>query len=322
MTNPNIDAPIEELENEFDMAFDEATIENDNKVELEASKEDAPQEGEAEPSEEEATQEASEDSEAAEDTDEATNEVAEEPEQESAPEQDELANLKALYQLERDRRESAERRYQTSEGRLRAVNKQLEGKAKTEPSPELSAALKEFKEEFPEFIDPINELVNARVQAALADVEKLVDTRVAPIQTTVEESTKNAHLAQIEKAHPDWQQILNSGDFDKWMVSLNPVAKAGVEHVMQQGTTGEVIEMFNIYKSEVGNSTPRAVGKRAAPKKDAPSSDDINAIVNERVQAAMAAMAVPSSRSAAPNSKPKEVDPDDFDAAFDEATKS
>lgn len=329
-------APIEELDKEFDEAFDEFTsgeaTSETPKTELEASSDTAPQEGGAEPADA-ATQDAPEDGDV--ETKDTTEDIAADDSAEvalqsegSAPEADELARLQALYDLERERRESAERRYRTSEGRLKAANKQRETPEATKPEEvkvEPSAALKEFQEEFPELIDPINELVNARIKAAVSQVQDLVDTRVAPIETRVHESTQSAHLTQIEQAHPDWKQILDSGDFDKWMVGLNPMTRAGVEKVLELGSTKEVIDMFSVYKSEVGNSTPQAAPKArksaAAPKAQPTAPAAQQPLDDDLVERLKAALAVPASRGAAPATTTPEVDPDDFDAAFEEATR-
>ncbi len=123
----------------------------------------------------------------------------------------------------------------------------------------------------------------------------------------------HSHFDAIAALHPDWEAIVNGGDLDKWQASLTPMARSGVEFVRNNGTAQEVIDMLDNYKQDRGLTKPQAATQQVQQVAQ-PNIDDI-------VKQVKAAMAVPSSRTSSPR-QPKVIDRDDFDSAFDEATKN
>ena len=312
----------------YDEAFDEATSEGEHK--LEDSYDDAPQEELITEPEETVSQEeadANDDANDVEETEEAGSTADDYHAEEEIVQTDDsidpnLAQLKALYELERERREKAEQRYRTSEGRFRAFREAQQepttAKPKKEPAVE-SRALKEFTEEFPEFVDPINELINSRVNAALDEVNSLVDKRVTPLAQQVESTGTSSHFDAIAAAHPDWETIVNGADFALWQASLSPYARSAVEHTIASGTATEIIAMFDEFKQGQGKTkTPTTPKAKPVTHASTPATQsNIDDIVAKAVKAALA---VPASRNSTPKS-PRVIDKDDFDAAFDEATR-
>lgn len=314
---------FEELD--FDAAFDEATAEtNEEHKDLEVA--DAPQvEPETQPEDDDGS-EYGEDNTAdeTEDSEENTETEDEESASESAGDVDEL---KALLELERERRSRAEQLYRTTEGRFRAYREEHGSKpAKEEKAPKQedtpivdSAKLKEFMDDYPEFIDPINELVEKKVKQSVpqADIESLIESRISELKMSAapQDDPVAQHYMAISTAHPDWESIVNNGDLDLWQAKLPERMRQQMDEIRTQGSAEEVVLMLDMYKRDRGNKLPAATSSQSK-RTEAKTGVD----VDDLVEKLKSAMAVTSSKTHKPEMK-REIDPDDWDAAFEEATK-
>lgn len=97
----------------------------------------------------------------------------------------------------------------------------------------------------------IQKLIDAKVEAR---VSALVDQKLAPIQRKEAESAANTHLNAIYEAHPDADSIAESKEFADWVASRPSYERASIAHVLEQGTTGDVIELFGSFKHATGNA--------------------------------------------------------------------
>lgn len=316
----------------FDEAFAEATSSDNEKV-LEANAEHTSLESETPDLEDETSTneesehetpdsdvETTEDTKAEEETGLPSTDSTEESE--DSKESTTFDRYKALYELERQRREQAEQKHRMTEGRLIAATRNHSGlnssdkKGTDEPVTE-SKALAEFREEYPELVGPIEEMLKMQLAARTKQLESSLHTQIDPIIQKVEDTEKMSHVQQIAAVHPDWEVIVNGGDLDLWQASLDPISRAGVEYVRSNGSAAEVNELLSRYKADrkMTNNTPAT----KAPTK--PTKSNKKADEDDLVARLKAALAVASSKSSAPVAK-KEVDPDDFDAAFEEAERA
>lgn len=77
----------------------------------------------------------------------------------------------------------------------------------------------------------------------------------APIRQKEEQSAADAHLSAIFTSHPDATEVAESTEFQVWRESLPTFARAGVENALKQGTTEQVIEVFDSFKARGGQPT-------------------------------------------------------------------
>jgi hypothetical protein len=77
----------------------------------------------------------------------------------------------------------------------------------------------------------------------------------APIRQKEEQSAADAHLNAIYTRHPDATEVAESTEFQVWRESLPTFARAGVENALKQGTTEQVIEVFDSFKARGGQPT-------------------------------------------------------------------
>lgn len=95
-----------------------------------------------------------------------------------------------------------------------------------------------------------NKIVDEKVTAAIA-------AAIAPFKQAQELTAEQAYFAPILQKHPDAIELVESAEFKAWKDTQPTYVRAGIDHALDKGTNGEVIEVFDTFKS--------ATGKAAAP---------------------------------------------------------
>lgn len=100
----------------------------------------------------------------------------------------------------------------------------------------------------------IDQLTTAKVsQAVKAALEEYENQRRAKDEALTAE---DSHFKTIYASHPDADSIVESQEFASWTKGLSSFQRAGVEHVMQNGTAEEIIEVFGAFKGATGSPQP------------------------------------------------------------------
>lgn len=236
-------------------------------------------------------------------------------------ETDEAKQLREELEKERQRTRSWEGRIRAANNRAKELEDELlkikdvrdtrkESPPKDPEDPDEDAAVKAFREEFPDLPKPIIALVKKElmpvvrgmVQAELAKIDPVVK-EVETIRKHIEIDTTDAHLKAITDAHKDWESIVSSGELQTFIDSQPSFVRKALEQVKAQGETQEVIDMFSQYKDWKQKTKPT--------KPNTPTERPKEDLSEE--------LAVPASPGGP--RIPKHVDKNDFDAAWDEANK-
>lgn len=116
-------------------------------------------------------------------------------------------------------------------------------------------------------------------EAIAKGVQKLVDARVAaieakfaevvkPLQAKAELTEAEKHFQAIYQAHPDADSLTESAELKAWINTHPSFVRQGFEAVLGQGTTTQVIELFDAFKAANGRTqTPPAAQNAAAAAK-------------------------------------------------------
>lgn len=97
----------------------------------------------------------------------------------------------------------------------------------------------------------IRKTVSAQVQAEVAKA-------LAPLRKQEQESAVDAHHSAILTAHPDASSVVQSAEMEAWVKAQPSYVQPGIRQVLEEGTTGQVIELISSFKESTG-----AVGKGA-----------------------------------------------------------
>jgi hypothetical protein len=282
-------------EDEFDQAFNEAIGDSD---------------GEEKESEEEPADTGSSD------------EQEEEQGQEEVTETNENQEPDLLKKYEEALRnnQALEHKMRSWEGRISAANKKTEeaerklqeltqAQAKSgTPLPDGAEdddeVLKEFIEEFPALEKPIKALVKKMAASVVETKLKDIEPRLRQIDPIIQKSKDDVvreHFNILSEKHPDWKDLRDNGKLTAWIETQPMIVRQSLERVVKEGSTEEVIEMFDLYKGT--SQKPSTQSRKTAPNTKAQNM-----------------MAVESSASGIPKGKAQQS-PNDFDAAWEEALR-
>lgn len=104
----------------------------------------------------------------------------------------------------------------------------------------------------------------------LSDVRKELE----PLHRKEQQSALDAHMQAIYSKHPDADEVAQSKEFADWAKSLPSIMQTAVDTALKDGTTAQVIEVFDAFKAGTGQATTTQAFKPAATtaRKTAPIS--------------------------------------------------
>jgi len=135
-------------------------------------------------------------------------------------------------------------------------------------------------------------------QKRIKALEERFNQQIAPALQVTKQYAKNAHEAAILKVHSDAFDIYPN--VEAWVNTQPNIVKSAYNAVLDKGTSAQIVELFNIFKSSTKATAP--VEKQEVKEEKAAKEKKLNAQEGVRGRHT-------SGRAA--------VDPDDFDGAFD-----
>jgi len=225
--------------------------------------------------------------------------------------------LEAELEKERQRNRSWEGRLKKSDADIKALtervaelqnSRQSDDKSEKTIDPE-DMDLQAFLEEFPTFEKPIKALAKKIATQIVQDELGKITPKIEKVETTLQqgeekkqEDAEATHWNTIAEAHPDYRELAESGAVYNWILEQEKLIKPGLLQIYQAGEASDVIELITRYKQASGIET-----KSDPPPKKKTTSKKLDSLL--AVEAA----------SAGP--PPETPDSDDFDSAWEEASK-
>ena len=105
----------------------------------------------------------------------------------------------------------------------------------------------------------IQTLVQQQVEARLKQA-------LEPIAQKQQIDETQQHYAAILQAHPDIESVAESQEFASWRASQPSYAQQAINGVLSQGTTDQVIELFNQFKANAQTAAPTSADIKQAAK--------------------------------------------------------
>lgn len=206
----------------------------------------------------------------------------------------------AAKEAERQAREAAERLAAENEALKKAQVAAPATPAAT-PAPATPASTSAAVD-FGDYSDESMQKAMAQVatQAAAAAVERATAPLLAELEQLkgklgesekqAEVDATKAHFTAIYTAYPNIDSIMESAEFKAWRDAQPAFMRPAIDATLEQGTSAEVIELFDTYTGKAGKPTPPAGATQPAA--------DAAALAAARVAAAKTA--VPTSLSEIP----------------------
>lgn len=173
-------------------------------------------------------------------------------------------------------------------------------------------AIELLNSEWSDVAGPVQALIAANVQAALANQERMfkahIQQQMAPIQQVTAQSQEAMYWATVSAAHPDVNQV--AGALSEWIETQPALVKSAYMSAYNSPNPADAVELLSIYKQAIGQTG-------AAPAQPASSAAQVKPKAAPVSKAALAATAaVPTAqRSKMADSR----DPNDFESAWMEA---
>lgn len=222
-------------------------------------------------------------------------------------EQQKTKSWNGRIRKERERAEQAEQKLKKT---LEKSTSDIDGDGTTSPegddADDAAEAINEFTQEYPSLEKPIKaiaeKMAKTIIEAKLTELQPQLD-KLNTRATVEDEAVNDDHFSSIKVAHPDFEDIRDSGKLDSWLEKQESFVRYGFERVIKEGTADEIIDMFNRYK-----------GVKATQS----STKNQRAKVKAKAKAHMAV----DGETGGPIDRKGKKDKDDFDGAWDEALTS
>ena len=204
-----------------------------------------------------------------------------------------------------------------------AVKKAAENTAfpDLEVSEDETAAIAALEKDWPEAHKAVNSILRQREHGikklftdTLREVIAHVYKDIGALQGSAVSSEEDRHFSALSRANPDLDELIPPGKEDEgplkqWVDSQPSIYKGALTRVYNEGTTAEMLELISTYRQATGKMTPGADPDAAAKAKEEAEV--------EKARKAAGLAPVPSKRTTVRTAQP---DPNNFDAAFEEAT--
>lgn len=105
------------------------------------------------------------------------------------------------------------------------------------------------------------EAIRAELKTELkAEIEK----ELAPIRQSRQQQARDDHYGAIYAKHPDADELAQSEQFAQWQQGLPAFMREGINKALSEGTTEQVIEVFDTFKSQTETKQPKQPQAKAS----------------------------------------------------------
>lgn len=193
-----------------------------------------------------------------------------------------------------------------------------QGEPEPEPEPKTVAdyipedkreLVSNYEKEWPEVAEAEEIKRQAQLQHLRDQIYSEVGRALAPVFETTQQLQVDAHRSAIRQEHPDFEDV--KGDLMEWIAGQPEFVRPAYEQVAQKGSAADVVSLLNQFKAATGKTgaVPEPASSARTPQQPKPKPKPTEA-------AKKALAAAPSPRQA---QVPGSANPNDYDAAFDEA---
>lgn len=109
---------------------------------------------------------------------------------------------------------------------------------------EVGVDLSQIAKDYPEIVEPLQKYVDSRI--ALVN-QKLQQTTSEVLKSQQEEADR-IHQSKISEAHPDWQSVSVTEDFNLWLERQSGMWR----NAAKEGEAEDVIALLSKYKTDMG----------------------------------------------------------------------
>ena len=312
-----------EEEGEEDVEDTKKGVKSEEKKEDEASKEENTK---STSEEDDAEEEVEEEKEEKEEDEESDKDKKDEEEKEDEIDEDpkkllqRYKSLQGMWKSEKTKREEIENKLKELEEKLQnPPSKEKAGEEDSNKKRELTKEeekwvesllesnnkFQEVKEDFPEIAEAFEEALTQTIteysSRQAQQVMEMIQQNITPLLAAQQEKVAKDHFEKIKEAHPDYEDYVDNGELESWIEAQSSTKKKIYKAIYEEGSAEEVIDLFDVFKEDIGIKK-----KKTQNKKNTKKLDDMDE---------------PTTRHRSISTTASKVDINDFEAAFEEALK-
>lgn len=136
-----------------------------------------------------------------------------------------------------------ENRLKQAESRVGSLQNTISNSGKKKLTDEQQAEIDTFKEDFPEFYSVIDHLT-AGTSTGPGITPDFVESKVNAVKSEMERRVEMTHL---EFRHPDWQEQVQSTDYQKWLIDQKP----DIKNLTNSVKATDAIKCLDKFKADV-----------------------------------------------------------------------
>ena len=129
------------------------------------------------------------------------------------------------------------------------------------------AFMDKLKDDFPELASGLQSVLDSRAEIHKHEIEELKN-EIAPLKEGLEstlkfneESAMTRHFQEIENAYKNYEDILESVEFDAFKKSLPGYVQTTIDRILEKGTSREVIDLLDDFSKKPKISAKDALAK-------------------------------------------------------------
>jgi len=143
---------------------------------------------------------------------------------------------------------------------------------KTDEVDKLLSDLRDTDPELAEIFDKRDMSHREQIRALEGKIEGLTKTitdKLAPFESSMEDMAEDSHFKAITDAHSDFDQIIDSGELERFVNTVPSFMRGEYQRVFANGTSQEVIDLVQSYKDIKGIATPSSETGKVPSKEEA-----------------------------------------------------
>lgn len=132
--------------------------------------------------------------------------------------------------------------------------KQEEKKAEEEIKESVSSLKDQFEalnKIDPDIAKPLEEIIGS-LTTQISGLKTELKSKAENDQKTSQKTADDIHFGKIDTAHPDWEEINKSDEFETWINELSPRQRNNARQDLDSGSAENVIGLFDEYKESTG----------------------------------------------------------------------
>jgi hypothetical protein len=160
----------------------------------------------------------------------------------------------------REAKHAAEASALAAQNEIRQLREALAQRETQQQTPEAPEEEKVFE---PDFGDFSPEAIQNGLKQFLEHQSKTLDSHInkaiTPILQSKEQDVYAEHLRLIHEKHPDADSIIESVEFANWAKAQPQYRQRSIDAVLQNGSTTDVVELFDDFKSSLTQTSQTPV---------------------------------------------------------------